>query len=441
MINFKNTPAEFVQFGTIQEQDILLKAADFYNGLIVKANLITSFPGATYSFLQKIGKDFFIDPITYIFASKAEYLCAEEDSPKDVYLELAGKYLSKFQDNLKAGQATDIYALKSDEISTLTKNVINFQKHVWDSVGGDVDVFQKLLNEISTPVVPIFYIAPYFVIRSNELTESLRVNTSLIDEAAKLENDIAAIIPLEKELLDNSVALATVAEKYSKTKASLFIFWIDNFDEIDVSPDRLNNLVVFIEALKKKGRVMNLFGGFLSAMLTKKGLDAFAHGLAYSERRGFEPVQGMMPTPMYYFLPFHQRYPVDKFISQFSRIKAGDFKTKVCSCLICEKLLSMDPEPASAMSDYLEIQKWISFKIRSRSGNLMTRRKAIYTKRSHQLARYHYIFNKHKELTAVKSDSFAQILNKLQEDKEYFSPIGFDVSPIAKWAGIVELLK
>lgn len=440
MANFRVLPSEFVQFGTVQEQDILLRASDFYDGLIVKANLVTSFPGATYSFLQKIEKDFFIDPITYIFGTKAEHLNSEDATPKDVYMELAGKYLGKFQDNLKSGQATDPYSLTKEEMAETTRNVIAFQKHAWDSVGGDGDIFQKLLDSISKPMAPLFYVAPYFIVRENNVQESLRVNRSLLEEGLKLETNVAAIIPLEKGILDDSTALAQVAAEYSKTDCSLFIFWIDSFDEIDVTPTRLINLISFIQTLKRKGRVMNLFGGFLSAMLTKKGLDAFAHGLAYSEKRGFEPVQGMMPTPMYYFLPFHQRYPVDKFIGQFSNIKVKEFREKICNCLICEKLLSGDPEPASAMADFLEIQKWISFKIRSKSGALMTRRKAIYTKRSHQLARYHYIFNKHKELALVKSDSFAQLLAKMQEDRAYFSPLGFDVSPIDKWTQILGVL-
>jgi len=437
---FNKKPVQLVQLGALQEQAVLLKTSNLFDGIVIKANLVENFPAATYSFLQKFSKKYFIDPITYVFGVDPKNLYVGDDIPKQVYLELGNRYLQKFYQNLNNGKATNEKELLSSDIEELSRNTIRFQEERLNAVIESGDFFQRLLDEIK-PVNSAFYIAPYFVICPENFDYCVKINISLLENSLKIKENTAAIIPITYALLKSKDSLIKLAKQYNSTGCKIFIFWVDNMNEINLSKNEIINLISFIQELKKVGTVINLYGGYLSALLTKIGLDGFSHGPGYSERRPFSPVQGMLPTPMYYFLPFHQRYKVDNFFDMFRKITKERFKSKVCSCPICDRLINTEASIVAAMSPFLEIQKRIPYKVRTVSGKLTTRVKIIYTNRSHQLARFHYIINKNREFSEVRKNNWAELKAKLRDDREFFESLRQDITPIDNWLNLISSIE
>src|ERR1035441_3947259 len=74
-------PEVFLRLGSHAEKQYILKTLKLFRGLLVGANLLESTPGATVSLALKIlgsfGRQFAIDPMTYVFGMNLSYIQSE----------------------------------------------------------------------------------------------------------------------------------------------------------------------------------------------------------------------------------------------------------------------------------------------------------------------------------------------------------------------------
>ncbi len=429
---------QYIQLGTLQEQEILSKTKSQYDGLILKATLINNFPLGCCSFLQQSKKPFFIDPVTYVFNIDTKFLLdSDEENIRQVFLDLAEIYSPEFSSVLKTGKTIDVGALDVDKIQNITENVMRFQDNCFEGVVKD-DFFNNLLG--ICPKVE-FNVAPYFFITKDNINEVLPLNIRFTEVAETIKKNIGTFIPITPEILDNSGMLDVVINSYMGTSAKYFVVWIDGLDETKISSTQLNGVISLFSALSSKGRVLNYYGGYLSVLLTKIGLNTVAHGPGYSETRGYLPVKGMTPTPMFYFLALHKRYKIDDLLELCNQIDKETF-IKLCgNSPIVSQLLSRSDTVTSAMMAFAEVAKRVVFKVRDRSGGMRESVRVIYKRKSHTLAKIHFLINKRNEFDGVQHSSWGQIIEKLQQDKEVLSGYKFDIRLIDKWLELITLIK
>lgn len=93
-------------------------------------------------------------------------------------------------------------------------------------------------------------------------------------------------------------------------------------------------------------QVYNMHGGYLSALLSKKGLTGFSHGVGYGESKDVVPVIGVIvPTVNYHYPPLHIRtsiIDVERALSELEIFDANDFHAKVCDCTVCKGVIAGD---------------------------------------------------------------------------------------------------
>ncbi len=431
----------YIQLGSLQEQKILLRMGKFHHGVILKALLVKNYPAALYSFLQRDAKNFFIDPQTFVYALDHENIYDDEDEGyRQGYYDLAEVYSSLFFDCLNKNKQINLSLIKGDELKGIVKNVIDYQKNCFLDVVED-DYFNALLKEMAKVKIE-FYIAPYFFLAGQNYEELLGINVQFATEAKKIENNLAVFVPLGQEILDDKQKSKLVLSEYKKLAVSNYVIWVDNLDDLKITEKKLSNLLLIFEGLSQVGNVINYYGGYLSTLLTKKWLSGYGFGPGYSESRGYLPIKGMTPTPMFYFLPAHRRYKVDELLEFFENIDKDQLLKMTDNSPVCRSLLKTNDKPQKAILEFAEIEKQVRYKMRDRSGNIVERVKPIYKTRSHSIAKHHFLFSKYKEYEFVQNSSFGKIEEKMKSDKKILQKYSFPhMKDIDRWLELLEMVK
>lgn len=164
---------------------------------------------------------------------------------------------------------------------------------------------------------PKFLIPPYFYLTADDVAfeEWLDLNLEFLNEAIELAQTTFYNCPvfgqlvINKEILCNKFLIDKIASRYSHSACNGITIWIDDFSEHTASKLELDGFICLLEKLKGNP-VYNMYGGYLSILLTHKDiclLSAVSHGLEYGENRKVYPVGGGVPVSKYYFFPLHQR--------------------------------------------------------------------------------------------------------------------------------------
>lgn len=82
---------------------------------------------------------------------------------------------------------------------------------------------------------------------------------------------MAEIVISKGCFVDNEL-LARVIEAYSKSQATTVLLWVDSLNEVEASKLELRSLRRLVEEITQTGKkVVNLYGGYFSALLANKG--------------------------------------------------------------------------------------------------------------------------------------------------------------------------
>ena len=89
-----------------------------------------------------------------------------------------------------------------------------------------------------------------------------------------------------------------------------------------------------------------MHGGYLSALLSKRGLTGFSHGVGYGESKDVVPVIGVIvPVVNYHYPPLHIRTgiaEIERALTELEIFDADDFHEKVCDCTVCKGVIAGD---------------------------------------------------------------------------------------------------
>jgi hypothetical protein len=352
----------FLRLGSHSEKQYVIKTLRLFHGVLVGANLLESAPGATVSFaLYVIGqnKAFAIDPMTYTFGMDLDYIKSEtidrakgkekkKFSLKKSFVKLAKEFGSPVSDAVEEDRPVRPDDFDEDTTEPFCESIYSYQTGRMRTYF-DADV---QLQDFSPQCPdPTFAFAPYFYIPYPHAgwSEWRDLNVKLNSTFAELDGEVEkhGVICIDQRILDDGARWLRVCRAFIETRLPAFWLWLSPLNEERISDLRLQALAEGIEAFEDAGRrVYNMHGGYLSALLSKRGLTGFSHGVGYGESKDVVPPTGVVvPTVNYHYPPLHIRIPmieIESALPELAIFDADDFHERVCDCTLCKGVIAGD---------------------------------------------------------------------------------------------------
>jgi hypothetical protein len=310
-------PSELiVRLGSHAEKDYLLKTMGLFSGSIVGANLLESTPGATVSLAWKFIKEnkaFLIDPMTYVFAIDLDYISSEtkdrsnggtqkglKRSFKRICEKLGGPYESLVLKSRKSITPADL--TKGSVIDEMCKAVLDYQTQRMR----EICEADPQLAEFSDRAIPSATFSPYFYIPAENAIRSSQwedVCLRVIERFGTLKTSVPkyAVLCIDRRILKDRDRARNILGRVIESGCDACWLWINAFREDSIGEDEINNLDLLVRQAKARNfPIWNMHGGFLSCLLSKRGMEGFSHGIGYGESKDVLPVSaGALPTVAY----------------------------------------------------------------------------------------------------------------------------------------------
>ncbi len=411
----------YLRLGSHSEKQYVLKTFHLFSGVIFGANLLESTPGATVSFAIKVvhkGKLFAIDPMTYTFGMDLEYIKSEtidrnakekgatKRDLKRSFAKLATEYGSRIERAVRKDRPVSPDDFDEAAIQDCCESVYTYQSERMRTYF-DADVqLQQFAGECASPS---FVFAPYFYIpyRTGGWRKWYELNLELASGFEEVDGEIEkhGVICIHQSALDDEEDFLNICQEYLDSNLPAFWLWLSALTEEKITDSRLKTLaravMVFAEADR---RLYNMHGGYLSALLSKKGLTGFSHGVGYGESKDVVPVVGVVvPTVNYHYPPLHLRtsiLEVERALSELEIADADDFHEKVCDCTVCKGVLAGDLKNLRQFGEFI-------LKI----GN----QRESQTPDSAKKCRLHFLLARRKEIDHVAEFTAAELKQELKD--------------------------
>ena len=352
----------FLRLGSHAEKQYVIKTFRLFHGILVGANLLESTPGATVSFALNVlgkGRAFAIDPMTYTFGMDLDFIKSEtidrskgkkttKFGLKKSFAKLAKEYGTPVSDAVQKDRPVKPDDFDDRTIEAFCESIYDYQTGRMRTLF-DADV---QLQEFSDHCPdPTFVFAPYFFIPYDAAgwREWRDLNLKLATCFNELDGDVEkhGVICIDQKILDDRDRWLRICRSFIETGLPSFWLWMSPLNEEKISESRLRALTDGIETFNDAGRrVYNMHGGYLSALLSKRGMTGFSHGVGYGESKDVVPVIGVIvPVVNYHYPPLHIRVgiaEIERALSDLGISDADDFHAKVCDCTVCKGVLAGD---------------------------------------------------------------------------------------------------
>lgn len=414
-------PSELiVRLGSHAEKDYLLKTIDLFSGTIVGANLLESTPGATVSLAWKFdkqNKSFLIDPMTYVFAIDLDYISSEttdrrtgrtdkgiKRSFRQICERLGGPYESVILTNRRSITPADLTS--GTVIDEMCLSVMAYQMQRMREICEK----DPQLEQFSDRAFPSAVFSPYFYIPAENIAGSQQwedVCLRIMESFGTIDSTVPkyAVLCIDRRMLKDRDRTRNLMARAIDSGCDACWLWINAFREEGISEDEVNNLDLLVrQAGGRDFPLWNMHGGFLSCLLSKRGMAGFSHGIGYGESKDVLPVSaGVLPTIAYHYNPLHVRSSVLDIIRAFSSVGVTDaesFHDIVCNCTVCKGVLKGNLRNFEKFGERLVKQ-----------GN----ENPSQTAEAAKLCRFHFLLSRKKELDLVNSSSIEDISTLLRE--------------------------
>jgi hypothetical protein len=401
-----------IRLGTHAEKDYLLRGSPFFTEVVVNANLLEATAGATAFFLISLAKPYVIDPITYSFGQDPYYLMnTARGDLKRTFRALSERFGDPVLACLNSGRPVrpDDFSHPST-IQGFSERVI---RYLSNRLGEALVANEAFLEPVQQEVPPARLIAPYFF---NDATLAwLHVNRDLAEAslyAAPDPHQLWVAISFDSLLLDRREEIERLVEAYEPLPCGGFLLWPSDFDETRATAGQITGLRWLVQSLCTRARSATMmYGGYFSALLSDEGMAGTSHGVGYGEKRDIVPVVGGgIPPAKYYLPPIHDRIDISEILQLSRQMDPATFRTDVCDCTICAGLISRGG-----------LQLWRSEFAATEDKPYGRKFRSVPTPRVYRLTRFHYIENKHRELSQIGQTTRDSLLDSLTAAYETFS--------------------
>lgn len=390
--------------------------SDLADGFIINANLVESAPEACASFLDKLGKPFVLDPVSYRFERPAWHTRAKdgEVSNKRNYMRLWQKYAigttgftgDPLLDRGVAGAASE------EALMRFCQNVIEFQelrlRHAWVEDGARYVGMDRLFG---LQLAPSAYLAPYLVIGQQSAAADISASALLASITASLARPrpVIAVLPVLPGVLADFGSIHALAAAIGRSGVQSALVWTVGLSALQLAdtPELFAGLVLLVRGLRDADiEVGLLYGGFFSALLRGFGASGFSHALMYGETRALDP-SGGLPRTAFYFPPLRQFLPYAVAAELIDGTSAPEYLDVVCGCEICRALVGAEIRNAAAY-----------FQTHAPEGS----KRPLPTQEALDLNRFHYLFARRDELELARSRSEPALIADLLRAADRYPP-------------------
>ncbi len=355
-------PWSFYRLGPTKEKKLFKRHRNTYDGVVIPAHIASYYSAFCSEFIGSLGKPYFIDPMTYIFANDPAQL-RRFVKGKDGRTKRDGmgrkkkgdikRSYSKLIDEVYQGLvkvAVDANRpLVPDDFTNATareqfvQHVLDFQRTRLVAIPDKYKKYEKFARREGEPIsfssnLPMCLVAPYFPTTTLQPHGWHATNLKLIRRAKK----IADGLPVFGVILADSRVLGKEAKRFARdylaAGADGFLVWPDGFPS-DPDLGTLQNVFSAVAELSESGKpVILMYGDAFSLALYYAGLSGFACGICYGERKQSThdaDVAGAIP-PRYYLSRLKKKVVIETVLR---RIQLSEYPDLACHCDVCQRKL------------------------------------------------------------------------------------------------------
>ncbi len=330
-----------------KEKNLFLSNKKYFSGLVIPAHIALDQRNSLPEWISINRIDFFIDPVTYVLTEPEAKIYNKKRKIRRSYkkfidsLGLGNQNIDFVNDNLPINYFINDNEFNNDNIKDFAEKFVRLQINV-KQLDEETKNFIKILKEDKTIQYPInialdsghnplFYTSPGFFFDSVE-DNSFKLNVKLMELVNKLtkESECYGYLPIGEDFAYEPSQLKKLVENIPNGIKGI-VLWFENFEDTRASEDKLRIMSELIVNLSKnKYKVINLYGGFFSALLCKLGCQGFSSGLCYDTHRSRAIEIGGGPLPFRYFVP-----EINKFLTQSDTEILYEIISPTCNCPVC----------------------------------------------------------------------------------------------------------
>ncbi|GEM_PF-1911545 len=406
-----------IRFDTAEDKIFLQEYLNDIDLIVFNANILchqsTNKADTLYSSFPN--KKFFIDPRLYSFQLNLSNIKNKAGKIKSSYMKLAIEYGLDYV--IDSDTSLTIEQVLKHGLNKLSEDILDFQNNfINENLDSEMKEMISFSKQFRTPEI---LIAPAFCILDEKDLKWLDINKKLLDISLKVKDKynkpLYANLIISKEILSNKKAITQILDIYCK--ADGMVFWIDDFNEVSINENIIENLISLLIYYKQKNqtkKIYSLYGGYLHQILFNFGLNGVCHSVAYGESKKINHGGGI-PLSKFYLPMLYKRMQPESMIRLIRDIPIKtkkEFYEYICNCPICKKIINNDNIKLTFFSylDDLEATDTI-------------RRNAKYNCRSH------YLEVKKKEFTLINTRTFEDLVKILEDTYKNISINHYMVKP------------
>lgn len=342
------------------EKNLFENVKTTYHGVVVSAHLASFYKVSMTTFLTSLGKPFFVDPMTYVFARDIQNIKRGDEFRKS-YQKLIDWYGGKIKQLLQQRQLlpTDFVRSKKwnkETLNIIVKKTIELQVNLLKPSGPVQQSLQKYFEimEQKIPKIskPSFVVAPYFYFTSiSDVWYTINLQLARLTTKSTKE-DVFAVICTSKEILLDEKAMKKMSNDFKQFKG--LIIWFSNLDDEKDAVEYLNGLVKLFDILERNKKPTHiLYGGSFIPFLAKKFrfLQGYSRGICYGDSRDVDTEAskgGGMPVRYYMGLT------KTKLSESVARLFYSENPAMLCKCKVCSSVSNTLPKSKKTTASHAE---------------------------------------------------------------------------------------
>lgn len=306
---------------------------DAWDGLVVPGTLATFYFDGTGGFVLTRGRSYVIDPRTPLL----QEITVARPQPRRSHLAIAAVHDPEVPAVWPSEEIRLSY-WRDGRWPDVVERVLDFQRGYSSQATAKIDKYARLLAEATgrslalEPDPPHRLVPPYWAVTGPDdpWWELSRDATSLAFERYA-SSDVMPILATTRE---------TPVRRFAELLGDLpgdcrqVFCWRGSWDEAEATRDDIRGWVETInQASAYDLEVTNLYGGYLSVLLTAAGLGGLNHGVGYSESRDVRRLGATGAPPTRYYVP-----ALRAFVPRASAQPVLDSLPTdwVCDCSVCQ---------------------------------------------------------------------------------------------------------
>lgn len=313
-----------------------------WDGLVVPGTLATFYFEGTGGFVLTRHVPYLIDPRTPLLQTLVD---VRRGSPKKSHLKLAEIHdhdvIATWPD-----REIDRGHWEDGRWPRVVDSVLEFQLAYSGTATAKVSKYLQLLRDagrnppVADPPDPQWLVPPYWAVDSPADPWWTLTREAIRIAAAAHGRRVTPILTLRKDV--PIFMFSELIERLPDGITDVFC-WSSDWQEASGTETDIRGWVSVVELATRRGvRVRNLYGGYLSVLLTAEGLAGLNHGVGYSEARDYRRLSTTGAPPTRYYVPALREFMTVPTAQPVIDHLPAEW---ACPCSICQAMADEDGRP------------------------------------------------------------------------------------------------